>query len=150
MRKEMNALKGWRPADFGKGPGRRWFVHEPAGGSPASRLFLGRTPAGNLWRFRADLPAWQPFFGLVEEGRAVSICSSVRITPAAHEAVVETLPSFPGRGYAQDVVAGWASAVQATGALPLYSTSWENVASQAVAPGVRGNSMLLPGAQQSG
>lgn len=81
----------------------------------------------------ADLPAWQPFLGLVEEGRVVAICRSVRITPAAHEAGVETLPLFRGRGYAQDAVAGWASAVQATGALPLYSTAWENAASQAVA-----------------
>src|SRR5262245_47248195 len=31
-------------------------VNEPGGGGLAPRLFLGRTPAGNLWRFRADLP----------------------------------------------------------------------------------------------
>jgi RimJ/RimL family protein N-acetyltransferase len=80
-----------------------------------------------------ELPAWQPFLALVEDGRAVSVCRSVRITPAAHEAGVETLPAFRGRGYAQDVVAGWARVVQSWGALPLYSTSWENTASQAVA-----------------
>jgi RimJ/RimL family protein N-acetyltransferase len=192
-------------------------VNEPGGGAPAPRLFLGRTRAGNLWRFRADLPeslieelealcvdepmgrefhrpprhlkayvrllathapvqalwmgpayhftayvepsrpllalmathaerlqggfeklvaelpAWQPFVAIVEEGRAVAVCRSVRITPAAHEAGVETLPAFRGKGYARDVVAGWARAVQALGAIPLYSTSWENTASQAVA-----------------
>jgi RimJ/RimL family protein N-acetyltransferase len=192
-------------------------VNEPGGGTPAPRLFLGRTRAGNLWRFRADLPeiliealealcvdepvgrefhrpprhaeayvrllathasvhtlwmgpayhftayvepsrpllaitathaerlrggfeeliaelpAWQPFLALVEEGQAVSVCRSVRITPASHEAGVETLAAFRGKGYAQDVVAGWARAVQSLGALPLYSTSWENTASQAVA-----------------
>jgi hypothetical protein len=191
-------------------------VNEPGGGAPAPRLFLGRTRAGNLWRFRADLPAsliealdalcvdepvgtefhsnprhgaayvrllethapvhplwmgpayhitaypepsrpllaltathaerlrggfetlvaelpaWQPFLALVEEGRVVSVCRSVRITPAAHEAGVETLPDFRGRGYAQDVVAGWARAVRSLGAIPFYSTSWENTASQAV------------------
>jgi RimJ/RimL family protein N-acetyltransferase len=196
---------------------RLLFVNEPGGGVPAPRLFFGRTRAGNLWRFRADLPellieelealcvdepvgmefhspprhveayvrrlethapvhklwmgpayhftkylelsrpllaltetnaerlrggfealvaelpAWQPFVALVEESRAVSVCRSVRITPAAHEAGVETLPDFRGQGYAKDVVAGWARVVQSMGAIPLYSTSWENTASQAVA-----------------
>ena len=196
---------------------RLLFVNEPGGGAPAPRLFLGRTRVGNLWRFRADLPAsliealealcvdepvgtafhsnprhvaayvrllethapvhtlwmgpayhftaypepsrpllaltathaerlrggfealvaelpaWQPFLALVEEGRAVSACRSVRITPAAHEAGIETLPDFRGKGCAPDVVAGWARVVQSLGAIPLYSTSWEKTASQAVA-----------------
>lgn len=196
---------------------RLLFVNEPGGRVPAPRLFFGRTPAGNLWRFRADLPeilieelatlcmdepvgmefhspprhfeayvrllethapvhklglgpayqfteyfepskpllaitetnaerlrggfeeliaelpAWQPFLALVEEGRVVSVCRSVRITPAAHEAGVKTLPNFRGKGYAKDVVAGWARVVQSMGAIPLYSTSWENTASQALA-----------------
>jgi hypothetical protein len=60
----------------------------------------------------AELPAWQPFLALIEEERAVSVCRSVRITPAAHEAGVETLPAFRGRGYTPDVVAGWARVVQ--------------------------------------
>ena len=30
-------------------------------------------------------------------------------------------------------VAGWATAVEKTGAIPLYSTSWKNIASQKVA-----------------
>ena len=81
----------------------------------------------------SELPAWQPFLALVEEGRAVSVCRSVRITSEAQEAGVETLPAFRGRGYAQDVVAGWARVVQSLGAIPLYSTSWANTASQAVA-----------------
>jgi RimJ/RimL family protein N-acetyltransferase len=196
-------------------------VNEPGGGAPAPRLFLGRTRAGNLWRFRADLPEtlvaelealcadepvgvelrdpprhagayarllgrhapvrgvwagpdyrfteiaepsaplaavteasagvlrggfeelvaelpdWQPFLAAVVEGRAVSVCRSVRITPVAHEAGVETLPDFRGRGYAADVVAGWARVVRSLGATPLYSTSWENTASQAVAKKLR-------------
>src|SRR5881397_1118186 len=33
------------------------FVNEPDSAvAPAPRLFLGRTRAGNLWRFRSDLP----------------------------------------------------------------------------------------------
>jgi hypothetical protein len=81
----------------------------------------------------AELADWQPFVALVEDGHAVSVCRSVRITPEAHEAGVETLPDFRGRGYAVDVAAAWASRVRARGAIPLYSTSWDNEASQAVA-----------------
>lgn len=80
-----------------------------------------------------ELPDWQPFLAVVENGRAVSICRSVRITPEAHEAGVETLADFRGKGYAKDGVAGWARLVRAIGAIPLYDTSWENTASQAVA-----------------
>lgn len=196
-------------------------VNEPGGGGPAPRLFLGRTPRGNLRRFRADLPealvgelealcvdepvsgelsrsprhaedyvrlleahapvsereagpayyfaecpepvrpttiltekdagvlrggfeefvaelpGWQPYVALVEEGRAVSVCRSVRITTEAHEAGVETLPDFRGRGYAVDVTARWALLVRSSGAVPLYSTSWENTASQSVARKLR-------------
>lgn len=85
----------------------------------------------------ADVPTWQPFVALVEENRAVSICCSVRITPEAHEAGVETLLDFRGRGYAKDVTARWAALVRNAGAIPLYSTSWENTASQAVARKLR-------------
>lgn len=81
----------------------------------------------------SELPDWQPFLVLVEESRPVSVCRSVRITPAAHEAGVETLADFRGKGYAKDVVAGWARLVQSMGAIPLYSTSWENTTSQSVA-----------------
>ena len=80
-----------------------------------------------------ELPEWQPFLVLVEDSQAVSVCRSVRITPQAHEAGVETLPSYRGKGYATKVVTGWAKLVKARGAIPMYSTTWENIASQAVA-----------------
>lgn len=83
--------------------------------------------------FAAELAHWQPFVALVVENRAVSICRSARITPQAHEAGVETLPDFRGKGYAAEVTTEWARLVNATGAIPLYSTAWENIASQAVA-----------------
>jgi GNAT superfamily N-acetyltransferase len=88
---------------------------------------------GGFEGFVAELPTWQPFVAVVDGGRAVSVCRSVRITAAAHEAGVETLPEFRGKGYAADVVAGWALRVRSLGALPLYSASWENTASQSVA-----------------
>ena len=86
------------------------------------------------------LPAWvpdvrlsPPLFVLVVDGRAVTVCGSVRITARAHEAGVETAAAFRGRGYAAPVVAAWARAVRALGVTALYSTSWQNAASQAVA-----------------
>ena len=70
---------------------------------------------------------------VVEDGHAVAVCSSVRITDVAREAGVETAPGFRGRGHAARVVAAWAAAVRRMGAIPLYSTSWSNAASQGVA-----------------
>lgn len=81
----------------------------------------------------SELPTWQPFVALIENDRAVSVCRSARITTEAHEAGVETLPNFRGKGYAREVTAEWARLVRASGALPLYSTAWKNLASQAVA-----------------
>jgi RimJ/RimL family protein N-acetyltransferase len=51
----------------------------------------------------------------------------------AHEAGVETVPTFRGRGFAAQVVAAWVGAVREMGFVPLYSTSWENEASRSVA-----------------
>lgn len=75
----------------------------------------------------------QPCIALLDERRVVSICRSVRITSKAHEAGLETLTAFRGRGYAAAVVAGWAVAVRELGRIPLYSTFWDNLASQSVA-----------------
>ncbi len=80
-----------------------------------------------------DVPHHQPFAVMIENRRAVSVCASVRITPAAHEAGVETLEKYRRKGYAVLTVSTWAKAVEEMGALPLYSTSIENVASQSVA-----------------
>jgi RimJ/RimL family protein N-acetyltransferase len=88
---------------------------------------------GGFEGLRAELHDWQPFLAIVEERKVVSVCRSVRITSQAHEAGVETLSGFRGKGYATEVVAAWASLVKSMGAIPLYSTSWENIASQAVA-----------------
>jgi GNAT superfamily N-acetyltransferase len=75
----------------------------------------------------------QPCVAFICENRAVSICRSVRITSRAHEAGLETLDEFRGRGYAAAVVAGWAMEVRKMGGIPLYSTFWGNLASQSVA-----------------
>lgn len=92
-----------------------------------------QTLQGGFEKLVAELPTWQPFVAVVEDNQAVSVCRSVRITPDAHEAGVETLPECRGKGYAVDATVEWAHTVWSTGAIPLYSTSWENKASQAVA-----------------
>jgi RimJ/RimL family protein N-acetyltransferase len=76
---------------------------------------------------------WWPAFAVVRDGAAVSVCFSSRIGARACEAGVETLPAFRGHGYAGAVSAAWAAAVREAGLIPIYSTSWNNLASQAVA-----------------
>lgn len=87
--------------------------------------------------WRADLATCQPCVVVVRENRAVSLCCSARTSAFAAEAGVETLAAFRGRGYAAEAVEGWAAAVRETRRTPLYSTSWDNVASQGVADKLR-------------
>ena len=105
------------------------------------------TPAGtmtvtdaNAAMLEAHLRSWlpdvaicQPMVAVTLGGEAVSLCGSVRVTPRAHEAGVETASAHRGRGHAVEAVSAWARAVRASNAVPLYSTSWTNEASRAVA-----------------
>jgi RimJ/RimL family protein N-acetyltransferase len=203
--------------------GRLRYIREPgypdAALDPAPRFFMGRTRAGNVWRFRHDLPdelvrelealccaepaaanladpptqagairalleehapiadEWRgpayrvpdsvhapaeviliseinahlleanfpwtitepggfkigPLAAAVAGNRAVSICFCSRITAQAAEAGVETVEAARRHGYASAAVAAWAAAVRRRGLVALYSTSWENLASQGVA-----------------
>ncbi len=82
----------------------------------------------------AEFPDIQPVAMAFEEGRPVAVCHSPRgLTRLAAEAGVETLEPCRRRGLARAVVACWARAVQQSGRNALYSTSWDNLASQAVA-----------------
>ena len=74
-----------------------------------------------------------PVYAVVQDGHAVTVCFSSRIPSVADEAGVNTLADYRGRGYAAAAVASWANAIRALGRIPLYSTSWDNIASQAVA-----------------
>jgi GNAT superfamily N-acetyltransferase len=95
---------------------------------------------GNLGLLRDGLDEWLPdveaglpMAAVVQDGRAVSICASVRASPRVHCAGVETLPDHRGQGLAVRAVAAWAQAVQALGAAPFYGTTFDNLASQGVA-----------------
>lgn len=89
------------------------------------------SPYLDAWR--TDVTQGVPICAVLRDGSAVSICASVRVTEHAHEAGVETHPAFRGAGHAARAVTAWARDVRAGGRIPLYSTSWENTASQAVA-----------------
>jgi hypothetical protein len=80
-----------------------------------------------------DVQHCQPMVAMIVDDRAVAVCCTVRRTVLAHEAGVETAAVVRGRGYAAPVVSAWARAVRALGREPLYSTSWRNEASRAVA-----------------
>jgi GNAT superfamily N-acetyltransferase len=81
----------------------------------------------------ADVVAGRPLCATVIGDAAVAVCCSVRLTATAHEAGVETAEAFRGRGFAAAAVAEWARDIRARGLIPLYSTSWTNSASRAVA-----------------
>lgn len=84
------------------------------------------------WLF-TTLADYAPVAAVIADEAAVAVCFSSRLTAVAAEAGVNTEVNYRGRGYAADAVQAWAAAVRAGGRLPLYSTSWSNVASQSVA-----------------
>ena len=81
----------------------------------------------------SEIPHRTPIAAFVEEGRAVSVCFSSRRSDIAAECGVETAEEYRGRGLAARVTAAWGLAVRASGRVPLYSTSWWNAPSLAVA-----------------
>lgn len=99
----------------------------------ASNANLLRSMPAYLADVERGLVAYEPRLAVIEDGVAVSICNSARLTDRAAEAGVETLANYRGRGYASRVVTAWALAIRETGRIPLYSTLWDNLASQAVA-----------------
>lgn len=133
--KYIRLLESQTPIErVGSGPAY-WFSTEVVPGLQPTEI--NETNAdllrGGFEDWLVDMPHRRPFMAMVEDGRAVSVCASVRITNAAHEAGVKTLPAYRQKGHAVNVVAGWASAVRKMRAIPLYSTSWDNTASRIVA-----------------
>ncbi len=97
--------------------------------------------ANDVGRLLPLFPDWRadevdgrtPIATVERDERAISVCCSARNSPLAAEAGLETAPAFRGHGLAARVTSAWALAVRSSGRVPLYSTSWDNVASLAVA-----------------
>jgi len=113
------------------------YVVPPEAARPGTSL---RVTSGNADLLRPYLEPWledvrsgMPMAVAMVGDNAVSVCGSVRITSHAHEAGVDTHPDFRRRGFGEIAVRGWADIVRAMGRVPLYSTSWENTASRALA-----------------
>lgn len=81
----------------------------------------------------AEIPDASPIVAVIVDGRAVSVCFCARRAGFAAEAGLETAPAFRGRRLAPRVAVAWALAMRESGRTPLYSTSWSNDASLAVA-----------------
>jgi hypothetical protein len=74
-----------------------------------------------------------PIAAIIEQGIAVAACWCSRRTAQAAEAGIMSIPAVRQRGYAIRVAALWGRSVQEAGMTALYSTSWDNMASQGVA-----------------
>jgi GNAT superfamily N-acetyltransferase len=129
-RRYQDALRGrvgWGPAfafpESLASPGGVVAIHDEA---PLRRHFTGWA-AGEIEAGAA------PMMGVLVDGHAVSVCFCARRSVVAAEAGLETAPAFRGRGLAGRVTTAWADAVRAWGRTPLYSTSWANASSLAVA-----------------
>lgn len=80
-----------------------------------------------------QVDALQPCTAVLEDGHTVSVCQTVRRSPLAIEAGVNTVEGHRRRGYARRVVAAWAAAARREGRIAFYSTARANTASRGVA-----------------
>jgi hypothetical protein len=78
-------------------------------------------------------PDRTPIFGVVADGRLLSVAHSSRRTPSACEMGITTRPDARRRGYALAATVLWTHAVAAEGRMPLYSALAANAASLALA-----------------
>lgn len=76
-----------------------------------------------------------PCFGVIVDGRAVSVCRTARLVDDAAQAGVNTMEEYRGRGYAKRAVLVWGRAIRKMRREPIYSTFYENFASRRVAKG---------------
>jgi len=123
------------------GAGESWagpafVVPEDVGAPSAACVTVGAADTALL----RDMADWipdagkrHPYVAVLKNERAVAVCASVRMGVEVHCAGVETHPAHRRRGYAADAVRGWAARVRALGRTPVYSTSFTNTGSRALA-----------------
>ena len=80
-----------------------------------------------------EIEVAQPIFASVVDGRAVSVCGTVRRSDCGVEAGVETVEGYRRKGHARRAVAAWGEAARQHGFGAFYSTWWANEASIALA-----------------
>ncbi len=140
------------------GEGRMTVTNEPVG-RPAPRLFLGRTDAGNVWRFRHDVPRdvadalqrlcarasasldpeqWNPapFLAVLGEHRPVESVwhgPAYRFAPDLPESVCVVAVTEGSASVLQPRFGDWLDAVGECQPFFACVKSWDNAASVAVA-----------------
>ncbi|MBQ0140250.1 MAG: GNAT family N-acetyltransferase [Kurthia sp.] len=80
-----------------------------------------------------DFKMKQPCVVIIKNDKIISLCCSARQNNEAAEASVYTAEQYRGKGYGTTVTKAWAYHVQQAGKIALYSTTWDNLASQGVA-----------------
>ena len=88
---------------------------------------------GTLDEWVQDAESGSLMTAALADGKAVSVCATVRSSSTVHCAGVETAAAYRGRGFAERAVAAWSKRVRARGAEPFYGTTFDNVPSQKVA-----------------
>lgn len=111
------------------------FTFPEAFPAPAGVVLLHDPHAGDRYFpwLDEEMDGRSPVLAELEDGQAVSICFCARRSDVAAEAGLDTVEAFRGRGSGPRVTAAWALAIRSSGRVPLYSTSWSNQASLAVA-----------------
>lgn len=98
----------------------------------AVRLSPAHQPLIERWNPQLETIGRVVYAVIVDE-QIVATCESSREDARSGEAWVQTNPAFRGRGYARQVTAAWARALQQQGKLPFYSHRADNLASRGVA-----------------
>ena len=84
---------------------------------------------GEVEGWREGLEMEQPMMASVVDGRAVSVCGTVRRSIHGVEAGADTLEQYRRMGHGRRAVAAWSAAAQRSGIHAFYSTGWASKAS---------------------
>jgi hypothetical protein len=117
--------------------GPAYVFPEVGGAGAADVVRITRDNARALARHfpytRSEWRRHEPCLARLQGGHAVAVCMSARHTRLAAEASLHTVEAFRQRGHGAAVARAWARTLQCEGRIALYSTSAQNLASQAVA-----------------